>query len=475
MPRIRIPEKLVPILTTSKRIKVAIGGRGGGKSICFADAFLGYCDSGERLCCAREFQNSIDDSVHALLKARNDELEAGLSATANTMTSERGGEIFYKGLARNTESLKSMFGVKRMWIEEAQTLSQKTIDLLEPTIRESNSELWFSANRGASNDPFSIAFLKPYESELERHGRYEDDDVLIIQINYDENPFFPLVLEKTRRRDKKNLSTAKYDHIWNGKYSDTVEDAIIDPEWFDACVDAHKNLGFEPVGAEVFAYDPADTGDAKAYAYTVGSVVKKCAQTKAGMIDTATDWALSEANNLKPDVFRWDCDGIGAGLKRQVEDALGGKKIQLEPFKASGSVENPDLKYQPLDGEIKDAKTNKETFTNLRAQMYWRLRDRIYNTYLAIKKHKYINPDDLISFDSEMGEENITQLRAELGRIPRKYVPSGKIQLMSKKEMKAQEIESPNMADAVMQTMKEVKAAKAVAPPPQPTGHWMSA
>ena len=459
MPQIQIAERLLPILTTQKRIKIAVGGRGGSKSIAFADIWVKYCEDGERLCCAREFQNSIDDSVHPLIKSRIIELGADCVPTSTTIISPAGGEIFYKGLARNPLSMKSMFGVKRIWVEEAQSLSDTTLDLLEPTIREGESELWFSLNRGSSKDPFAKRMLAPYEKHIEKHGFYEDEDVLIIEINWPDNPWFPEVLNKTRLRDKEILPAAKYDHIWNGKYSDTVENAIIEPEWFDACVDAHIKLGFEPLGQERVAYDPADSGDAKAVAYVHGSVVMDVRSNDHGSIDTATDWATTFAIDLKPDTFTWDADGMGMGLKRQIAQAFEGKKIVVEAFSGAGGVDRPDEIYERLDGEVKEAKTNKETFSNKRAQYYWMLRDRMFKTYLAVVKgQKVFNPDELISFSSNIKE--LSALRAELCRIPRKYVASGRIQLMSKPEMKKLDIDSPNMADAVMMCMRPVEVKR---------------
>lgn len=454
MPTVQIAEKLLPILVTPKRIKIAVGGRGGSKSIGFADAFVKFCEDGERLCCAREFQNSIDDSVHALIRHRVAELDASCAVNATNITSQAGGEIFYRGLARNTMSIKSMFGVKRIWVEEAQTLSELTLDMLEPTIREGDSELWFSLNRGSSKDPFAKRMLAPYEKHLEKYGFYEDADVLIIEINWRDNPFFPEVLNKTRLRDKENLPRAKYDHIWEGKYSDTIENAIIEPEWFDACIDAHIKLGFQALGQERVAYDPADTGDAKALAYVHGSVVKDVRSNETGLIDTATDWATSYANERKVDVFIWDADGMGMGLRRQVTDAFSGKKVEVEAFQGSRMADDPDQIYMGEHGDNPDkAKTNQETFVNCRAQYYFRLRDRMFRTWQAVERGmKVVDPDDLISFSSEI--EELSGLRAELCRIPRKFVASGRIQLLTKAEMKKLGIDSPNMADAVMMSQR---------------------
>lgn len=431
----------------------------------FADAFIKFCEDGERLCCAREFQNSIDESVHPLIKSRIDAIDSVCSFTATTINSPVGGEIFYRGLARNPMSIKSMFGVKRIWVEEAQTLSDATLDLLEPTIREGDSELWFSLNRGSSKDPFAKRMLAPYESHIEKHGYYEDDDVLIVEINWYDNPWFPDVLNKTRLRDKELLPRAKYDHIWNGQYSDTVENAIIEPEWFDACVDAHLKLGFKPMGQERLAYDPADSGDAKAIAYAHGAVILDVQSNESGMIDTATDWATSYANERKVDVFVWDADGMGMGLKRQIMDAFEGKKIHAEAFQGSSAADNPDQIYNLLEDEPGKSKTNKETFTNLRAQCYWLLRDRMFRTWQAVERGlKVASPDDLISFSSEIKE--LSGLRAELCRIPRKYVASGRIQLVSKPDMKKLGIDSPNMADAVMMTQRQISVRKKREPLP---------
>ena len=299
---VNVADKLLPLLVTPKRFKIAVGGRGGSKSIAFADTFLKYCDDGERLCCAREFQNSIDDSVHSLLKSRiydlqgSDTSKHSLFASAQKIVSRNRGEIFYRGLARNTDAIRSMFGVNRIWVEEAQTLSQATIDVLLPTIREAGSEIWFSLNRGSSKDPFAQKFLKPHEKELKRSGFYEDEDLLIININWDENPFFPEVLNRQRLMDKATLPPAAYDHIWEGAYADTIENAIIFPEWFDACVDAHIKLGFKPKGVEVVSHDPSDMGaDDKALCYRHGSVIIDVRYKSDGDINEGCDWAMDYA------------------------------------------------------------------------------------------------------------------------------------------------------------------------------------
>lgn len=319
-------------------------------------------------------------------------------------------------------------------------------------------QMFFVANPNSSEDPFSKRFINPFLSEINKNGYYEDDIHLIIQINYKDNPWFHLSgLEQERVFDHENKPRAVYDHVWNGAFLDTVDNSIIEAEWFDACVDAHIALGFEPLGQERMAYDPADSGDAKAVAYQHGSVVIGVSSTENGLVNEATDWALSHASKLKPDVFTWDADGLGLGLKRQIMEALSGKKIKVVPFHGAGSKYNPADTYDAIEGEQwfgEDEKTNEEMFTNLRAQCYWALRDRIFKTYLAVKKGRYYPPDELISFSS--GIKEMSSLRAEICRVPRKYVASGRIQMLNKQEMKKLGIASPNMADAVMMLQRPV-------------------
>lgn len=464
--RFRVANKLSWLKTKNKRIKIAVGGRGSSKSTGVGDIMLDFALDGERICCTREFLNSIDDSVHESLKASIErmDLEDYYEIQATRINCYSGGEIFHKGLARNITSLKSIHGVKRLWIEEGESVSEKSLRILTPSIRSSASdnvaemyeppEIWITMNRGSSKDAIAQKYLSRAESSLAKTGYYEDDLMMVVELNWRDNPWFPPELEQERLDDLENLSRAEYDHIWEGRYSDTVENAIIQPEWFDTCIDAHKKLGFEPLGQERVAYDPADTGDAKAVAYCHGSVILDVRSTDDGLIDTATDWATTFAIDKKPDVFTWDADGMGMGLKRQIATALEGKKIEIEAFRGSEGVDNP-LSIYESNSEIKKQKTNKETFTNKRAQYYWMLRDRMYRTYRAIEKgEKVIDPDNLISFSSEI--EELSALRAELCRIPRKYNSSGRIQLMSKPDMKKLEIDSPNMADACMMLMRPI-------------------
>lgn len=473
-------EKLERAVTTKKRFVIIYGGRGSMKSVGAVDICLsGVMDRGDKVYCLREFQSSIAESVHALIKEEIDRLNLeNFSVLDTTIRYKYGGEFKYMGLARNPASIKSAAGFRRFLTEEAATLSDASITNLTPTARNKarsglpgvvveekksaldDVQMFFIANINSSEDPFSKRFINPFLDHLNRDGYYEDDLHLIIKMNYTDNPWFmDSGLEGERLFDLENKPRAVYDHIWLGAPLDTVENSIILAEWFDACVDAHIKLGFEPSGQERMAYDPADSGDAKAVGYQHGSVVIGVTSTNDGDVNTATDWALGFAVKNKPDVFLWDSDGIGLSLRRQVMEGLKGKKIKIVPFHGGETVQHPNEVYDGIEGEgffdIERGRTNSAMFLNLRAQNYWRLRDKMFKTYLAVEKGKYFPPHELISFSSSIKE--LTGLRAEICRIPRKFSnSSGKIQILSKPEMKAKKIKSPNMADVVMMLQQEV-------------------
>jgi phage terminase large subunit len=447
MPEMKIPRKLLPFVQKSKRFKIAIGGRGSGKSMTIADICL--MDAQTKLvktACFREYQNSIDDSVHSLLSDEIERLKLVGFDVQEKRLSYDGQELFkFKGLARNSEGIKSMHGFKRFWVEEAQTISYKSLRALTPTLREEGSEIWMTANPQSSADPFSQRFIKPYEKELLKNGYYEDDLHLIIVVNHSDNPFFPEVLQKEMAHDKRTLSTAEFLHIWEGHYNDEVAGSIISVDWFNAAIDAHIKLGFTGKGALTATFDPSDEGgDAKGYCLRHGSVILDVAESQMGDVNEGCDWATNKAMEANADYFVWDCDGLGVSLKRQIAQEFTGKKIAEVMFKGSQKADRPKETYQ-------DGKSNEHTFKNKRAQYYWRLRDRFYNTYRAITKGEYIDPDELISISSNISDIDV--LRAEVCRIPKKPNANGLIQIKSKIEMKAMGINSPNLADALMMSM----------------------
>jgi phage terminase large subunit len=454
MPKMQIPKKLQPFLKP-KRIKVAVGGRGSGKSMSFADlCLMDAMTKGIKTLCFREFQNSIDDSVLSILRSEIERLELKGFEVQKSQILYNDEPVFrFKGMARDPEAIKSAHGFQRFWVEEAQTISFDSLKALTPTLREEGSELWFSANPRSSLDAFSQRFIKPFEKQLLRDGYYEDDDHLIVMINIEDNSLAPEVLKREMEGDRQRMSPALFDHVWRGAFLDDVEDSIIPAEWFDAAVDAHIKLGFDATGAIIASHDPSDEGgDSKGFALRKGSVVLDICEKITGDVAEGMDWALRRAREAQADWFVWDCDGMGIALKRQVDQELESTKMQKHQFRGS---ESPDDAMVPYSGS--DSKTNRDTFLNKRAQYWWRLRDRFEATYRAVTKGEYIDPENMISLSSDIPV--LDQLRSEVCRIPQKRSNNGKIAIMTKLDMaKKYQLPSPNMGDALMMAMYSPKA-----------------
>ena len=214
------PEQL-QFLFSPHRYKVAYGGRGSGKSWSMARALLiKAANEPTRVLCAREIQKSIKQSVHTLL---NDQIQSlGLGAFYEVLESEirgiNGSTFSFTGLATNTvESIKSFEGCDIVWVEEAQTVSKKSWDILIPTIRKPNSEIWVSFNPNIDTDDTYTRFVvNPPENAK------------VVKVNYTDNPWFPAVLETERLHSLK--TNPDYANIWEGDCKAAVDGAIYSNE-----------------------------------------------------------------------------------------------------------------------------------------------------------------------------------------------------------------------------------------------------
>jgi phage terminase large subunit len=468
-----VPPKLWCFFKQHKRYKIAVGGRGSGKSMTIAGLLLFNCSQfSKKICSMREFQSSIDDSSYALFVEQIDEIGIpGFDIKKTTIDHLSGGQFRFKGLSRSIQSIKSFHGFDIFHVEEGQFLSEESIRIIKPTLRKPGSEFWLVLNPGSSDDPVSHSFLNFCWDDLLKHGVYEDDMFLVVRMNYDDNPMFPAVLEEERKRDFLTLPRALYDHIWKGDFNDSIEDSLITKDWFDACIDAHKKLGFKPRGAIISAYDPADTGsDPKGFACRHGSVILEADITKEGDINTGCDWGIDLALDYKSDFFSWDAEVMGVGLKRQIASSFDNKPTVISMFRGSDSVDYPEAPVNfnlRVNSPIRDDKKNKDAFKNKRAQYYFEIRKRVYNTYKAVVFNEYIDPEEMISFSSDM--THLNKLRSELCRLPVKPNGSGMFELFTKKDMKSKfKLASPNLADSVMMTMRVPNVHKIHVTLPEP-------
>ena len=224
-----MPQQLVDLLFSPARYKVAHGGRGSGKSWAFARAIL-VMAANERLrvLCTREVQRSIKESVKRLL---DDQIEAmGLGWFYQSLETEirgrNGSEIIFAGLATHTvDSIKSYEGVDICWIEEAQTVSKRSLDILTPTIRKPDSEIWITFNPLLDTDEVWQRFVVN-----------TPPNARVVQINWSDNPWFPEVLEQERAHCQAT-SPDDYQNIWEGQCRSAVEGAIYASEVAQAQVE----------------------------------------------------------------------------------------------------------------------------------------------------------------------------------------------------------------------------------------------
>ena len=443
VPAVEIPE-VFEVLRRPKRFKVFFGGRGSAKSESFARQLCLNAESRRayKVLCAREFQNSIEDSVYGMLSEFNDIYRFGFDVQARTINTVTGGGFMFQGLARNLSSIKSKFGYDVCWIEEAETVTQKTWDTLIPTFRKSGSEIWISFNPDDEMGATYQQWVAPYQDAINRDGFYEDADIYIARVNYDQNPFFPDEL-RSHADALKASDYKKWLHVYGGEPNVDYEDSIIEPEWFDAAVNAHVKIGFTPRGERVAGFDVADTGrDAKAIALRYGVLVDECDSWLTGDVTDGAQKATDKALAYGCSDLVYDSIGNGAAVKTYA--TMGGKPVGLTftGFGGADGVDFPDVLYE-------DSRTNKDMFRNKRAQYYWLLAQRFYRTWQVVEKGAYFDPDTLISINPDM--QQLKQLKSELVKIQRKHTPGMRlIQIESKIEMKKRGIPSPNLADALM-------------------------
>ncbi|AHB10193.1 PBSX family phage terminase large subunit [Zymomonas mobilis] len=221
-PALRIPTAKVfrPLLKPA-RYKGAYGGRGSGKSHFFAEMLVEDCLRlpGLRAVCIREVQKSLKDSAKRLIEAKLSAYHlgsnVGFRVFRDHIQTPGNGVIIFQGMQDHTaESIKSLEGFSRAWVEEAQTLSQRSLELLRPTIRTIDSELWFSWNPRFKTDPVDRML----------RGETPPTGAVVVQANWENNPWFPSPLDQERRDCLAN-DPDKYRHIWEGGYAEITEGA----------------------------------------------------------------------------------------------------------------------------------------------------------------------------------------------------------------------------------------------------------
>lgn len=212
----QFPDKLRGLFEPH-RYKVLYGGRGGAKSWGIARALLvKAAGKNIRILCAREFQNSISDSVHRLLSQQIEAL--GLSSFYTIQNASiiglNGSEFVFAGIRNNVSRIKSYEGIDIVWVEEAQNVSHQSWETLIPTVRKSGSEIWISFNPELETDQTYQRFVVS-----------PPENAWVQRLNWSDNPWFPEVLDQERRALRSKDPDA-YDNVWEGRCRKALSGAV---------------------------------------------------------------------------------------------------------------------------------------------------------------------------------------------------------------------------------------------------------
>lgn len=353
----------------------------------------------------REIQDSIKDSVHKLLSDRIafynlTDYKVTETQIINKIT---GTTFIFKGLqAQCAGNIKSLEGIDIVWLEEAQKISKKSWEILDPTIRKSGSEIWISMNREEENDPVWKAV-----------AANPDERTLVVKVNYTDNPFCPeemkYLAEKCRRE-----APDDFEHIWLGAPISAGSHKLIGYQAAHAATQTPLLVSSSPL---IIGIDVARFGDDKTvFCFRRG---RFCAEFKCfSQLDNVAvaNQATHYIRDFQPARIFIDAGGVGGGVVDILHDRGFKKIVRAVMFGAKA--------------------LNDDRYHNRRAEMWDELRQWLYS-------------------EPAVRIPNDENLCAELCAVNKKYDSRGRLQLEEKEEIKKRLGRSPDMADALALTFAE--------------------
>ena len=356
-----------------------------------------------RIACMREVQESIKDSVHKLLSDRIKFYELSDYRVLQTQIINKitGTNFIFKGLSeQSAQNIKSLEGIDIVWLEEAQKISKRSWDILNPTIRKAGSEIWISMNRETEHDALWQAV-----------AQNPDEKTLIVKVNYTDNPFCSDELKYLALKCQKE-NPEDYVHIWLGAPIIQANNRLISVIWVEK---ARKNSIAENSSSPlVIGLDVARFGDdATVFCFRRG---RKCLRFEsmrgADNVEVANRAAFF-IKEYQPAKIFIDAGGVGGGVV-DILNARGFKRIVRSVMFGERAI-------------------LADRYHNRRAEMWDNLK-------LWLTKEKGVEiPDD-------------EALCAELCVVAKKYDAKGRLQLEEKDEIKKRLGRSPDKADALALT-----------------------
>jgi len=417
------------------RYYVLYGGRSSGKTYHSA----GFCvflasQYKVKFLCVRQFQARISDSVKSTIEECIDlcGLRDEFKITENAIEHKYTGSTFsFLGINRNLNEIKGLSGIEVLWIEEAEALTEEQWRVIMPTVRAEGSKIFIVFNPRLHTDFVYQRFvINPPENAIVR------------KINYDENPYLSNTMKKVIEDAQNDDDFA---HTYLGEPRTTDDEAIIQRKHIMAAIDAHIKLGIEPAGATKIGYDVADAGED--YCATVsfkGSLATDLDLWKAKEDELLKSCSRVHARARQENaLIVYDAIGVGAscGAKfNELNAQSTQRKILHQKFFAGGAPAKPDRQYKQT------GISNRDFFSNIKAQAWWITSDRFMNTYNAVTNGQQFAESDMIFIDSKI--PHLEQLIDELVTPKRDYDLAGRVKVESKKDLAKRDIKSPNIADA---------------------------
>lgn len=306
-------------LLAPRRYKGAKGGRGSGKSHYFAESVVEalLIDKDLQAVCIREVQKSLKFSAKALIEKKIKAFGVSHLFEINTTEIKRidgDGIIIFMGMQDHTaDSVKSLEGFKIAWVEEAQTISEYSLSLLLPTIRESGSEIWFSWNPKNTDDPVDLLFKGDgsgvYEindiSSGSKNWGVDNESAVCVHVNFTQNSRCPQELKDEAKRHRKNKPDS-YNHVWLGGYDDRSERIVFAGKYQEKDFEVDYSYGSPLLGIDFgFSQDP--TVGIELYIKDGCLWSRRACGSRALELNDTSSFLTSNIPSMKDHVSRADC------------------------------------------------------------------------------------------------------------------------------------------------------------------------
>jgi phage terminase large subunit len=409
---LNLPDKLLPLVERFNEFKyfLAEGGRGGGKSQGIARLFLYLCEKYKlRIVCGREIQKSIEESVYTIFRDLIVENQLDFEVLATRITHRKtGSTINFKGFReQGSINIKGLEGVDILWIDEAQSITKYTLDIIIPTIRKEKAKVFFSMNRHLKNDPV----FKEFSTR---------DDCLNLHINYYDNPYCSQALKHEARLCLEK-SPEDYQHIWEGEPLEQADNFLFVEQELEDC----DETDFLGCGSHemVMGVDVARYGNDKCVAHILQKRGPLKWETKH--IERWGKKNLMESTGRIVDLmtrFKLDAVAIDADGMVGVCDRLMELKYNINEF--HGGFSGVDHVEKP------------ESFANVKSEWFFKLKDCVTQGYMGSVPRETLNSMLTVMYTHRSNGQKI---------------------IVSKEQMRSQGFKSPDEADAMMMAFYATK------------------